>query len=263
MIEKRFYNFKKKVFRKEDIIRIGRLIDTEADRARAAGETCECFFHVICLGDTSFQADSVAELLDTGVLDSNVTINVHCCLTCFTSRRQLCFQATYAGLHENRLKVTGEDALWVSGVFARVRESIDNVQGQENWILSHRTASLHLMAVVLGALLQYSGYLLVRTYLAVTGGTLGISVDWSDQVNLFFATAPWAFYLWLAINCWLAGLGVAFLLRNWLLRLWPDVEFDFGPQHLRLEKRRKTVTIVLSLIVVPLIVDLAVAFMAR
>lgn len=57
---------------------------------------------------------------------------------------------------------------------------------------------------------------------------------------------------------WLMGFAWgAFGVRSWFLGLWPNIEFDFGLQHLRTErKKRQRLAAVATLIVLPVVANL-------
>ena len=53
------------------------------------------------------------------------------------------------------------------------------------------------------------------------------------------------------------GFFGAFYLRNWLLSLWPTIEFDFGPEHLNIEKsRRNRILVFITFAVIPIVLTL-------
>jgi uncharacterized membrane protein YjgN (DUF898 family) len=56
---------------------------------------------------------------------------------------------------------------------------------------------------------------------------------------------------------WIWGMSIIGGLFYKLKTLWPSIEFDFGPEHFKKEKRtRKTMWIVLSLIIIPLVLQI-------
>ena len=63
---------------------------------------------------------------------------------------------------------------------------------------------------------------------------------------------------WLLIELlsyWLMGIPWAPYIRNWLLNLWPVIEFDFGPEHMKVEKlRRLRISIVFSTAIIPIVI---------
>jgi hypothetical protein len=50
------------------------------------------------------------------------------------------------------------------------------------------------------------------------------------------------------------GLTFALPVRDWILELWPLIELDLGPEHLKIEKRRRArLAIVTAAIVLPIL----------
>jgi len=64
------------------------------------------------------------------------------------------------------------------------------------------------------------------------------------------------------------GIPWASEVRRWLLNLWPEIELDFGPEHLKVEKlRRLRISIVFSIAIIPIILtivyDIAKSFLIK
>jgi hypothetical protein len=70
----------------------------------------------------------------------------------------------------------------------------------------------------------------------------------------FGAIPYWVFD---AFNFWVGLWGIGPLVRDWMLRLWPNVEFAFGHPHLREEEdKRGQLRFVMAMIVLPLVISL-------
>ncbi len=56
---------------------------------------------------------------------------------------------------------------------------------------------------------------------------------------------------WLVGWAWRAG-----SLTRWILSSWPNIELDFGADHLKLEKqRRKRIYLLLTIVIVPITIS--------
>jgi hypothetical protein len=103
------------------------------------------------------------------------------------------------------------------------------------------SAPLNLIALGVGTL-EYA--LLVAMVL------VSIRV-WPDLPSLVIDSIPLS-WPWR----WVLGFPWAFLIRGWLLSMWPSIEFNFGSTYLRLENRRKKLKWTLTAVIIPIIIAL-------
>ena len=81
-----------------------------------------------------------------------------------------------------------------------------------------------------------------------------------EELNRFFQLLkdnPIILNIFILILSWIWGMSLIRWRFDRIKYLWPSVEFDFGPEHFKKEKNnRKTLRIIGSLIVIPLILQL-------
>lgn len=121
---------------------------------------------------------------------------------------------------------------------------------QTSWVVNYKTLLLHMLALGLGVpLLRIGMYLLAPLAPYVPEGV-------SRALGTVFKTSPWIWPVYVSFCRWLTGLSIAPRALDWLLELWPDVEFDFGLEHLKLEKmRRQRLWLVFSLVGIPVLLQ--------
>jgi hypothetical protein len=149
--------------------------------------------------------------------------------------------------YENSIAISGKDEGWVNANYTALHDAVDKVAPQSLWWKRHRTILLHLIALG-GGTLEF----------AVIPFFVRLSIQlWPDLPSRLPDlplpspfTFPWPWR-------WALGLPWAFLIRNWLLSMWPSIEFNFGAKYLRPNNRRQKLYLVLTLTIVPLLVSAA------
>jgi hypothetical protein len=158
--------------------------------------------------------------------------------------------------YENSITISGNDANWVNANYTALHDAVAKVTPQSLWWKDNRLRRVLLLNLIaLGA-----GTL---EYAAIAAGALASVWVWPnlpshvfdpfpsswqamlDSFSRFVSSWPWR---------WFLGLPWAFLIRKWLLEMWPSVEFNFGAEYLRPDKRRQTLNWVLTMVIVPILV---------
>jgi len=142
-------------------------------------------------------------------------------------------------LFSNRVTVKGDDSNWVNGTFTKVKEIIDATRPQENWLLRHRGLTYLLGTAAIWYTLSFLGQ---RLYEPKPGVQRVAILSW----------------------CGFIALALGFELKRWLLDLWPSIEFDFGPEHTRMEKaRRGRIVAFLIILGLPMVVNIISIVISR
>jgi len=146
------------------------------------------------------------------------------------------------------LIVRGKDRNWVNGTSTRIKEIINSTTLQDNWMIRHKTFLFHLSALGIGIIIQTILWILIYQHFEPT----------KDPSDNFFVTHPLFKYVINLLIIYAVGFFWAFFLRDWLLSLWPTIEFDFGPEHLKIERsRRNRIIVFITLAVIPIILAFA------
>jgi hypothetical protein len=158
--------------------------------------------------------------------------------------------------YENSITISGNDANWVNANYTALHDAVDKVTPQSLWWRENRFRRmllLNLIALGVGTL-EYAvivGMVLVsvRVWPNLPSHTVE-SFPLSLQPMLlsysrFFLSWPWR---------WFLGFPWAFIIRRWLLEMWPSIEFNFGSTYLRPDNRRKKLYWTLTAVIVPIII---------
>ena len=148
--------------------------------------------------------------------------------------------------HGSSFSVSGMNVAWVDSTFVEFERLFSAMRPQSNLIHKYRWIAPIPLAFALGlAWLDLMNYL-------VPSSTAGSVPAWAIYVreHSLLRHVVWA------LLCIATGYAPAFWLTDWLSKLWPTIEFDFGPEHLKRKKQIRTrVTVVGSLLVLPLVLD--------
>ena len=164
------------------------------------------------------------------------------------------FDVNHGGGYTDGLTVSGSEGDWVNGTFTSLNETIDAVRPQNHWVLRHQALVLHLLAISIGIMIQWT----FSWILSVRGVSPTTAPAAMVPFILFLKANPWLVYVVYIGGMWLSGLYWALPIRNWLLKLWPETELDLGPDHFKTEKgRRERLAFVMLVILIPIGVNLA------
>lgn len=166
------------------------------------------------------------------------------------------------GYRDTQFRVQSKDSAWFHVAVGEIQEWVDGLKPQSNFYLSRRRLLFHATAPLIGFLL---GLLIVTfsfliLWLWPDGGVAseasGSSGGGEGSKAQIVANI---FYLYLG------GYLCTHILFESLDKLWPSIEFDFGPDHKRLLKiRRKTlkniIVALVSLVAIPTSITLIFRF---
>lgn len=153
---------------------------------------------------------------------------------------------------ENFFSVRGDNAGWVDSTFTEIERVIASMRPQFTWLHRHRWLARIGLAFSLGVSLNQ---LLLLLSLALMPTSI---LDGIRGPTWFLHLAKHPLYVDLVMyGLWIfTGFPWAAYLVNWLEGLWPAVEFDFGPEHLKHRKRiRGRLSVVGTLVVLPLVIE--------
>jgi hypothetical protein len=153
----------------------------------------------------------------------------------------------------NTIKVEG-DPDWSVLKFNSLKEITRSLAPQNNYFAEHSAVFFHILSVSLGTLILKLISLIPITPEEVREGSLTFIVI--KFVEKYFI-AELGLYIFL---CWLFGAWFVLMfwmeLKEWIGRVWPSIEFDFGPAHLRGPRKiRKALWVLISLVVIPVVLS--------
>lgn len=264
MRETRHLDIKKKIFTKSNILNIGRVFLNEYQSAQQAGNHSSVTFKINCTDGTSYESESIGLFEEGNVIDLKRTSSLEITFYDYKLDRYINISIIHGGEYNNHLIIRGDEQNWVNGVFIRLKEIIVSIKPQDNCIIKHKTLILHIIALGIGTIIYSALWFILYRHLE----PIKNPSETVKAIRIFLKTNPLFSYLLDWFLRWFMGIPWASEARRWLLNLWPEIEFDFGPEHLKVEKlRRLRISIVFSIAIIPIILaivyDIAKNFLIK
>lgn len=267
MKQTRRYSIEKKVFTLEDLRRISTIFERQGQLAKKSDHHHGLTYNLHFADNTSFEADSAAILEDGSIVDTKRPVKVEFSFHNYSLDRSLAFSLTH-GISDygNGIVVRGPELDWVNDNFTRLKDAIDAAKPQECWLANRPAIPMNLFAVGIGSL----GMLLIDIFISLIMPDVPLTVSPETHAKMqalrgfILSHRAWFYFLGWFWRWFVGYAWGAIPLTNWFLRAWPNIELDFGADHLKQEKsRRKRILAVLSLVIVPILVTLAVDLIKR
>ena len=230
-----------KIFKKEDIKRVFDLINEEYIKSQNKDSHSILTLEVSCIDGTSYESEADDLLCDGDIIDlktsNGITIDYHD----YSQNRKVVFSLAQGEFSFGSVIIEGEKE-WTSKIFSSLKDIINAVKPQSSWFSKYSGIFLIIGSIVIIILI-----LLILFYLlSFTGVT-------DEMVLGFFSFSNPMFPLFFVILATFAIFSM-YLLFNWVNRLWPSIEFDFGPEHNKREKSlRRILYVIFSIILIPIL----------
>ena len=250
MNETRRFDIRQKIFTKIDFLNIGKLFLSEYSSAQKNENHASIAFRVSCADGTSYESETIELFDDGGILDLKRINTLEITFHNYTLESYMNISVVRGGGYSDVLIIRGKDQNWVNGIFTRLKEIIDSLKPQDNFIIRHKTALLHIIAFGTGILIFSILWLIWYRHIEPVKNPS----ETVKTIRSFFKTHPYFEKSIELFLFWFLGIPWAPYIRSWLLTLWPSIEFDFGPEHLKIEKlRRVRIALVFSIAIIPIV----------
>ena len=246
------------VFSKKDIRLLAQFLFTEYEEAQKLSHHSSIVFQLKCQGGISYESDSIQIFDDGGPIDIKKTEVIQMTFYDY-SLDQIIDVSIAAGNNDGELSIRGTDKNWVQGNFTSLLEIIDSITPQKNIILKNKELLLHLIAIGIGSLFYFINSLLFQD----------IPIQPINETSIAFLPFivllqhnKWLAYFFVLFLIWLIGIFTfAHPIQRWFLDLWPNIEFNFGPEHLNIQKRRRErIWVISTLIIFPFAINIVTYF---
>jgi hypothetical protein len=261
MKQTRRQQIRQKIFKLDDLKRIASVFDEQARLAKKSDHHHTVEYTVHFADDTSFESDTPA-ILDDPAVEIRRPVKVEFDFNNYRSNRRISFSVTHGSSeYGNEFLIRADEDKWLNDVFMRLEEFIGGAETQSFWFAKHPAVLMNLIALGLGSLIYLVLDVLVYAFaFFVIHAPLEISLSESTGEKLqalraFLDNGKFLLYLggwlWKWICGWVWG---AIPLTNWLLGAWPNIDLDFGADHLKIEKKkRERIKVALTMIIIPVV----------
>lgn len=235
MKETRRYDISNRVFTKPVLYSVANALWQEYAQSLEAKSHSSFAFKISCADDTSYESQSLELLADASMVDIKKVDTVDIDYYDYKADRYANFTIAHGNTYHNVLLVRGNDSNWVNGAFNRLKETVDSAQPQQSFYLKHKGLFFNLISLGTGTVLE--------ALLTVVVQALVKPIDhpgnWVLDARSFFVQYPFVLHLMRWASRWGMGMAPANGIHSYLKKLWPRIEFDFGPEHQRYERQRR------------------------
>lgn len=236
MKETRTINIGRKIFKKEDLKSISKIFRNEYQNSYESGNNTDLKFTYRCIDNITIQNESVKVFDEHGLLDMKKTSNVDFTFYDYTDDKYINLNVTHGDYGSNEIKISGDGETWTRHISNLFEDELEAIKPQSNFF-KHQ--------YIIGAVLS-----------CITAGTICFYITKITGIPLFKKNETPSEAGWIVSSFYLMGSVIVIPLFTWLIKLWPAIEFDFGPEHMKYEKQKKIrLWIVLSVVIIPIILS--------
>lgn len=252
ILESRNVKIKGRIISLENIRRLVAILQNRYNTKKEEKKNCRISFSATCFDDSNFKSGDIGIFSDDSVLSSKRVSDISLEYISYEDNETIKVRLSHGNYeHVNYIEVCGTDSDWVNGVIRKLEEEVSAFQPQNEFLTEYKKLLEFIFALSIGSV-----YFFI------------IDAIPSDPID---AEPPkWLVQLATAIkNSLILGYGIkyafsyflgicpAYFLMDKLKSLWPSVEFQIGPEHTFIEKRRRAWILSAFLIgIVPLITSL-------
>lgn len=237
-----------KIFTKENIRSLWAKIKLEYDNSRKEENHSSIKIEINCIDGISYESETADLIQDGDVIDNKRCSNINIEYHDYQQEKRISLNISHGVGYGNDLMVRG-DKNWVAGTFDSLDDIIESAKPQEHWFIKYKTVILNLGAITFG-------YFIYKLLDIISIGTNENPSANVMRIRDFLHSNIILLNIIKIIIFWLQGIFPLWWLRDWALKLWPSVEFDFGPEHKKIEKnRRKRLGLFFSIIIIPLLLN--------
>lgn len=246
MRETRDKKINNKVLSKDDIRRIWGIINQQYEYSKTQNNHSSLDLEFDC-GGIRYQSESSELLEDGDIIDLKKIESISIQYYDYKLNRRIDV-ALRNGNYGNNLLVRGDDRNWVAGIFDKFEVVLDAVRPRDHWFISYQTVIFHIVAIIFG----FAIISIMRVF--ITPDPNPNTIRNFIYSNIFYV------YILKIITFWIGGFIPSAIFTDWINKLWTSVEFDFGPEHKKLEKNKRIrlgifFSFILTSILIPILIQ--------
>lgn len=158
----------------------------------------------------------------------------------------------------NYFNIEAKNKDWFNARKSELKDFFKDVENQNNFYTRYR-------GVIATAVAVYIGYFIILVVLAIVDLIYNVShvqIKPADHNSSTYKILTTLNYPIILVGSYFTGLLPTDILKQKVDALWPSIEFNFGPAHLNSAQRnRKILAYVISVIIIPFIIGLAITLL--
>ncbi|MGA2506181.1 MAG: hypothetical protein ABSF80_01725 [Chitinispirillaceae bacterium] len=253
-------NIEEKIFSKADIIRLANIFKNIYDSTQSKHKKYDITLG--CTGNETHQFSDTSSL--DSLLDLKRILSISYNFHVYDENMDITLQLNHgesSGFWYNTLSVSASQDDWVTLKHEAIMAAINAVHPQSTWFRKYEWLIFNISSINVGwlcvsLLIKWMKFI---NYQSSTDKPSGL---FSSSICYLYTHSHLAMIGIYLMIFWTFGTIIMLLLWWGFLRqryfdLWPSVEFDFGPEHLRKEKiTRKVIGAIIALFGIPIILQI-------
>ena len=252
-----------KIINKEDLFRLSNLTFNEYKKSKS--EHKKFNITINCENNEVYKFENINLKKDESVLDLKRILHLSFSFTDYINNKGIAINLSQGNDNwNNNYVVEGDKESWVNSTNQKIQDILDSIRPQNNLFAKSKRVLFHILSINFGFLFLKILFILLDKFGYKPGDSYQSNpfVFLMDKIIDIF---PFLKYILLALISWAFGACILILfwdkLEIYLEDLWPSIEFDFGPEHKKYPKnKRKAIAVIISLIIIPLILQLIFLF---
>jgi hypothetical protein len=264
MHEKRSIAIRNKIFEKKDIKKMEKFFinewEKDHDNNRNDPDPFYFNFAIRCQDETSYSSQSLEIFDDDSIIDMKQVdkITMHFRGNSTVNDMALGLNSYCTCNTCNQFEISGKDGNWVKAKFSEFQEIINSIKPQESFYQK----CYSIINIILSISLFFFVYQTFSYFMAVLTLDDQSSNSFPEYLNCVivqrekFMDTKVSIFLAVTIAATFSIIGTKSVEES-TKKLYPSIEFDFGPDHMNIVKqRKKQISLILSLIIVPFLISL-------
>jgi hypothetical protein len=228
------------IFTKDDILRLIDFVYSEWKNSKSLHKS----FNITLNSEDNETLDFVDQEIEQLALDENKIVKINISFIDYRDDQnniQISLKQGNTYYEYSEYKLSSCNSMWLNDSRARLKKIFESFTPQNTFFSNSRKTIYFLLP-------SFFGVFLFRLILIIyKPGRIDYQI---------FDAHPLAMYSWVVFFIYSLGGMVFFLslpvLKKYVFDLWPSIEFDFGPEHKKNQKkRRKTMAYIFTSIAIP------------
>lgn len=246
---KKTYKISGVVVKQENIRELANIIHKEYTKKSNKDKHTKIEYILKSCDNNQYESENKDIFLKGGFLDSKGIIAIEMDYYNYEDDERIFIDIEHSNenrIFRNEITVSGHNEIWVNGVIKSIECCISNWKKQIEWPYKFKWPLIILFAIGIGLL--YLNFLEFLFRYIVVLQPVSPKPEWTISLR------PIMMFIY-----YLAGFAFGYFPASYLMskicELYPEVEFDIGPEHLKKEKvRRKKIFMIITVGLLPLII---------
>jgi len=250
--EQRIYKIKWRVISANNIRHIAQLAQREYQSSKSLDHHANISYKLNCEDSSSYVSDSTSLFEEGGNLDIKKALMIQINYHDYTNTRDIDI-VIKEGSSNSYFEIEGEDRNWVSGVFAELEEHLKSIKPQNQFLIKYKPIIIPILSLIIG----YSISSLLDCFIFNNLELPTITNQNFLSFVTYISNNPLLrLIISILLRTFQGFISFTYPIYNWLLELWPVIEFDFGPEHYKIiKKRRSRVIFILTMLILPITIE--------